>query len=220
LSGSIQKQGYLYCGNCGAKVTLDMNFCPSCGAPFKSTALPTPIYSSVYMPTNKPTPNRTAAPLVLWAINAFIWGFFGFSFCVNNIAMNHLPTMPVLALVLSGICVAFFPTYWFTRRQLSNLETKNEVPYSSKKRVMVIVATIVALAVLIFLMIYFPPPNPPSLLFLPYVIIYPMPSTLSATLAVMYFSWQRKNHKKIYWENKKVIAVPTRRHYLKEKGGI
>ena len=184
-----------------------MNFCPRCGAPFKTTALPTPIYSSIYSPTNQPIPNRTA-PIPTLTLMAFLWGFLGFFTCWLNDGIHHLSLIAIFWVTASGVFVGFYPAYKYTLRQLRALEAKGEyVPISQRKAIIYVVVAIVATITIGVLMLPYVPPYPPSYWYLPYNFIYPIIVTMCVTRIIMFSNWQEKNHKWILWEKRKLIAV-------------
>lgn len=196
-----------YCGNCGADVTCDMNFCPKCGAPFKTTALPTPIYSSRYSPTNQPLPNRTA-PIPMLALNAFLLGFLGFFTCWLNDGVHHLSLIAIFLVTAYGVLVGFYPMYKYTSRQLRALEEKGEyVTISPRRATIYAVIAIVATIAIAALLLTYVPPNPPSYWYLTYNFLYPIIVIIPATQAVMFSVWQKKNHKWILWEKRKLVAI-------------
>lgn len=191
-----------------------MNFCPKCGAPFKSTALPTPIYSSVYTPTNQPIPWRTA-PIPSLVLFACWWTFLALMFCLQNDAFHHFSTVQVIPLLVAGGMIAFYPIYKYTLNQLRVLKEKGEIVYSKKRTMTYLIISVAAVIIFGALLLYYMPPNPPSYWFLLFNLVYPMPTIVFATRAMMYHRWQKENHKWILWEKQKLIAVqPYHPNYI------
>jgi hypothetical protein len=136
-------------------------------------------------------------------------------FCLQNDTFHYFSTVQVIPLLVAGGMVAFYPMYKYTLNQLRTLKEKEEIVYS-KRRTMIYLITSVA-AVIIFgaLLLYYMPPNPPNYWFLPFNLVYPMPTAVSATRAIMYHRWQKWNHKWILWEKQKLIAVePYHPNYI------
>lgn len=182
-----------------------MNFCPICGAPFKTTALPTPIYTL----SDQVVPNRTA-PLPMLTVNAFLWGFNAFIWCFPNDVIRHFSILPVIALLLLGTFVGFYLTRVQTLHQLGILETKGEMVTSLKKTILYLTIAITVLIIAIALLLRYIPPNPPAYWFLSYNFLYSIPVSMWVTRAIMYSNWQKKNHKKIFWEKRKLVAIPNK----------
>lgn len=197
-----------FCGNCGAGVARDMNFCPVCGAPFKTTALPTPIYPLMDQPIPKPLPNRTA-PLPMLTVNAFLWGFMAFMWCFPSDVIHHFSILQVIALFSSGAFIGFYFTRIQTLHQFGVLETKGEVVTSLRKTIIYLVFAILAVIIAGVLLFRYMPPNPPAYWYLSYNFLYSMPVSMWTTRAIMYYEWQKKNHKQIFWEKRKMVALPA-----------
>lgn len=208
MSDNNQKQGYLYCGNCKTKVTFDMNFCPRCGAPFKSTAVPTPIYSSVYIPTNTPPPTPKRMPIALFGLNAVMWGFLGFFTCFINDGVHQVPLVAIFPVTISGVLVGFYPVYRFTQKRFRALEVKGEIALPSQKKVVLyLILAIAATIIGAILLLPHVPANPPFYFYLVYNFMYPGIVTIWAVSAIMWYRWQKKNNKLILTEKNKLIAV-------------
>jgi len=187
-----------YCGNCRAEVTSDMNFCPRCGAPFKTTAQPVPIVNA---PINSFSISELWAAAVIYVFLGFLWG-------LETTAAFHLPIIPVIALAACGALVGVYATRKYTLHQLAVLDAKGEIKTSQKKTIIFILILGAAAITAITLIFMYETPNLPSYWPLPTSLIYPLPTVVSGTRAFMYSKWQKERHKQIFYEKKRVVAIP------------
>jgi xanthosine utilization system XapX-like protein len=129
-------------------------------------------------------------------------------FCLQIINLNRLPMTPSIALGILGIVIGSYFTYKISLNELKNIE-KNKIKNSRKRLIIILTAIIATVIGGIFLLFYLPLPKPPSIWYLPVTMIYPLPATMWATRAIVYFRWQKKMNRKLYWENNKLISIPN-----------
>ena len=185
-----------------------MRFCPNCGAPLKTTAVPTQVITFSDQPSQPYRPLSGSRQVPMLAGLAIAWGFLAFFMCWSNDVINHLAIFPIIALVALGSLGGFFLTRFFTLRQLRVLEEKGEIKTPLRTTIFYILLVIGALIIVIALLIYYMPLIPTSSLYLSYNFLYPTTVAIFATRATFYSNWERKNKKQIFAENRRLLALP------------
>jgi hypothetical protein len=186
-----------------------MNFCPRCGAPFKTTASPTPIYHYSPLPSGQLTPINYFHLSDLW-ISAVLWVFVGFLFELENISIFHLPIIPVIALTACGAFIGVYATRKYTLRLLAVLDAKGEIKTSQKKTIIFVLIAIAAVITATVLVLVYGAPDLPSYWLSPISLLYPLPTAVLGTQAIMYSKWQKVRHKQIFYEKKRILAIPNK----------
>ena len=167
------------------------------------------------MPTStypRPLPNQPyverRSPFEMLIFNAFAWSFIGFLWCFPNDIRYHYSSPLIVTLLASGICCGSFGMYFLTSRQLLVLEKKEEISYSRMQTIVlpiIAIAAVIAGAILLFPYIS---QIPQVYMSLSFNFLYPIIPALSATRAVMYFRWGKRNKRRLYFQKRKLVAVP------------
>jgi hypothetical protein len=185
-----------------------MKSCPSCLAPFKTTAIPTPLYSFSDKPIGQNAPIVKSRALPTMTVNAVLWGISGFLFCLPISTRYHFSIFLVTGIVAFSITTSFLCARFFTLRQLHTLSEKGKIDVSRRKISLLLISAFIFLIVITVLLFTYMPANPPKDWYLFYFIIYPASPTLWSTRVIYYYLWERKNNKQIYTVKSGLWAIP------------